>query len=293
MGTSLGWLSPFSSVVDVRGEDGGVYLPTGRGWEDRVISDALCHHQPSVAASSGDHTLHQPVERTSSQRSYGGSFRHQSTLTLWVWGTVVNKYPCSSITVVFSEIFRGKTDFHSCLFFLFTFVAKEPHCKHLRSLYTDLRTFRQGQLFDQSCRSWHKRRGICLTLPLPSQQQSSPERQFECSSQGCRPHFSDEQRNGRLRVRKFTLWMHLSVLLHSTLGWLTMFVRAKFSSPFICIPCNSCPHFFFTLLYSLSVGLMPGLWAQAAVHGRVNLPVWSCQSMPPLRWASMHFTCMR
>lgn len=38
---------------------------------------------------------------------------------------------------------------------------------------------------------------------------------------------------------------------------------------------------------------MPGLWVQAAVHGKVNLPVWSYQNMPLLRWAYMPFTCMR
>lgn len=50
-------------VVDVRGEDGGLYIPAGRGREDRVITDALRNHQPPLAASSGDHALHQPVER--------------------------------------------------------------------------------------------------------------------------------------------------------------------------------------------------------------------------------------
>lgn len=85
-------------------------------------------------------------------------------------------------------------------------VAKEPHCKPLgRSLY--LHSFQQGQLFEQSCSSWHKRWGVCLTLPFPNQQQSSPERQSECSSQGSWPHFSHEQSNGRLWVGKLSLWI--------------------------------------------------------------------------------------
>lgn len=96
-----------------------------------------------------------------------------------------------------------ETDLLSCLLPFLSLVAKEPHCKPLgRSLCTDLRSFRQGRLFDQSCSSWHKRWGVCLTLPVPNQQQSSPERQFECSSQGCRSHFNHEQSYGKLWVGK-------------------------------------------------------------------------------------------
>lgn len=87
------------SVVDVGGKDGGVYLPAGRGREDRVVFDALCHHQPSVAASPGDHTLHQPAERASSQ---GGHFWHTSTLTVRVRGRVIKQLSCLSITLVLS-----------------------------------------------------------------------------------------------------------------------------------------------------------------------------------------------
>ncbi len=47
------------SAVDVRGKNGGVHLSAGRGWENRVISDALCHNKSPVAASSGDQTLAQ------------------------------------------------------------------------------------------------------------------------------------------------------------------------------------------------------------------------------------------
>lgn len=83
----INWPS-FMSVVDVRGEDWGVHLPAGRGWKDRVIFDALCHHQSPVAAPSRDHTLHQPAQRTSSQRSHGGPFRHSPTFAVWVWGKV-------------------------------------------------------------------------------------------------------------------------------------------------------------------------------------------------------------
>lgn len=62
------------SAVDVCRQDRGVYLSAGRGREDRIVSDALCHHQPPVAASTGDHTLHQPIERASAQRGRGGLF---------------------------------------------------------------------------------------------------------------------------------------------------------------------------------------------------------------------------
>lgn len=82
----------FLSVVDVRGEDRSIHLPAGRGWKDRVISDALCHHQSPVAASSRDHAFHQPAERTSSQRGHRGPFRHTPTLAVWIWGKVTSQH---------------------------------------------------------------------------------------------------------------------------------------------------------------------------------------------------------
>lgn len=101
-----------------------------------------------------------------------------------------------------------KMDLLSCFLPFLSLVAKESHCKPLRwSLYTGVCPFWQGQLIDQSCSSWPKRWGLCLTLPFPNQQQSSPERQFKCSSQGCWPQFSHEQSNGRFWVGKFSFWI--------------------------------------------------------------------------------------
>lgn len=113
----------------------------------------------------------------------------------------------------------SKVDLLSCLLPLICLVAKESCCKPLgRSIYTGLCSFWSGRFFDQSCSTWHKRWGICLALPFPSQQQSSPERKLECSSQGCWSHFNNEQGNGRLRVGKcsFTVMssrLHLNVQL--------------------------------------------------------------------------------
>lgn len=78
--------------MDVRGEDRGLYLPTGRGWQDRVISDAFCNNQPPVAASSWDDTLYQPAERKSSQRGYRDFYRNTPSLTVWVWGMMHLKH---------------------------------------------------------------------------------------------------------------------------------------------------------------------------------------------------------
>ena len=48
--------------MDVGREDGGLHLSAGRGRQDGAVPDALCHHQPPVAAAPGDHPLHQPAE---------------------------------------------------------------------------------------------------------------------------------------------------------------------------------------------------------------------------------------
>lgn len=47
-GCSPAWASP----VAVRWADGGLSVPAGRGWEDRVVTHALCHHQPWLAATT-------------------------------------------------------------------------------------------------------------------------------------------------------------------------------------------------------------------------------------------------
>lgn len=99
-------ITSFSLVVDVRGEDRGFYLPTSRGRQDRVISNAFCNHQSPMAASSWDDTLYQPAERKSSQRGCRDFYRNAPSLNIWVWGTMQHprhwsrKYISSLFSVV-------------------------------------------------------------------------------------------------------------------------------------------------------------------------------------------------
>lgn len=185
--------------MDVRGEDRGLYLPTGRGWQDRIISDAFCNHQPPVAASSWDHTLYQPAERKSSQRGDRVLFRHTPSLTLWIWGIRQNaETPASAVKKIYLSYFFSDGLIFCCFSLL---SAKKSHCKPSgRSLNAGIHSFLQGQLSDQSHSSWQHWWGICATLSFPTYKQCPAKGESECNSQACWSQFSHGQNNDRLWV---------------------------------------------------------------------------------------------
>lgn len=78
-------------------------------------------------------------------------------------------------------------------------------------------------------------------------------------------------------------WQALGGNIELSDAWVTLFqCKAKNSR-----------HIILKKFILSSVELMLELWAQAAAHGRANSRVWSYLSMPPLRWASTRYTCMR
>lgn len=199
---SLIFVSPPSQWMSEGKTEASIYQQAEDGKTELSLMHFAINNPQWQPPQETTHFISQLKERVHREATGAPADTHPLSLSeSEVWRLINCRFK-----VIFPHIFRCKFRFNlSYPDSALSLIAKEPCCRPLgRPFYTGLCSFWQGQLFDQS--RWHQRWSICLSLPFPNQQQSAPEGQFECCSQDWWPHFSHEQSNGRLWVRKCSLW---------------------------------------------------------------------------------------